>query len=79
MRGQLVLLTAPPPSFQSHDKAKPFHKKGFPLFNKISNLINGTHTTGVTPQGLTALVGVLSPVLRYVVDTKKLCAQCIYI
>ena len=46
MRGQLVLLTAPPPSFQSHDKVKPFHKKGFPLFNKIGNLINSTHTTG---------------------------------
>ena len=30
---------------QSHPKAAPFHKKGFPLYNKISNLIDGTHAT----------------------------------
>jgi hypothetical protein len=31
---------------QSHPKVKPFCKKGFPLFDKIGNLIDGTCATG---------------------------------
>ena len=43
--GLLVLhLSAPLP--QSHPKASPFRKKGFPLFDKIGNLIDGTRATG---------------------------------
>jgi hypothetical protein len=40
----LVPHTCSPP--QSHPKAKPFCKKGFPLFDKIGNLIDSTHATG---------------------------------
>ena len=32
--------------FQTHESVKPFRRKGFPLFNEISNLINGTRATG---------------------------------
>lgn len=39
---------SPPPlsPFQSHNKVKLFHRKGFPLFNKIGNLIDSTCATG---------------------------------
>lgn len=45
MWGQLVLLTCPP-LFSEPWQGKPFHKKGFPLFDKISNLIDSTCATG---------------------------------
>lgn len=31
---------------QSHPKAKPFRKKGLPLYDEIGNLIDGTRATG---------------------------------
>ena len=34
------------PSLQKHPKAQPFRKKGFPLFDDIGNLIDGTRATG---------------------------------
>lgn len=34
------------PTLQSHDKAKPFRKKGFPLFDELGDLIDGTRATG---------------------------------
>ena len=44
MRGFIVPLTCPLP--QSHPKANPFGRKGFPLFDEIGNLVDGTCATG---------------------------------
>ena len=38
------LLTCP--FLQSHPRAAPFRNKGFPLFDEIGNLIDGTRATG---------------------------------
>lgn len=46
-RPDLSFSLSPPLSpFQSHNKVKLFHRKGFPLFNKIGNLIDSTCATG---------------------------------
>jgi hypothetical protein len=33
-------------SLQKHPEAKPYHRKPFPLYDKIAELVDGAHTAG---------------------------------